>query len=615
MPYHDRDRPSHSRPYNSHSHSHHHDEFNSKSFYKGSSPYSEKKYQDKRYYHEIAPPASNSHAYLPYKLAPEIWKNLEKDQDGQLEIIQGLDNTGRQCLLVYVSATQERSISLDARTEVSVKNLLTRYEVLSPIRLDSQKSLQKMMDKITKVRKQNLQTMGGDTRDDEQRREDVFWRCQYEWGRVLKRAVFDDLPIHQFQISTPANVPRIVVLCFNRWDADESETSKNTVLDLGVAYGEVCVQQGARVKKEENGGVRVKREEEQDGRAFLNGNARAGLSREWQGIRPRKTSTRRIKVKKNAGFRQRIEEFKYPEHTEILDDGAISGRLRELFKDDDNDEASLPVSIKEEPDTPSRDTSKPVILLLNDIPKTRALLQRHYGLDLDDMTDQGWKVESGLRGLFQSSEPPSSYGTHTRKRSQSPSPPWKRRSRSRSRERDYPSYGSPSHPSSAHRDRPRRRLTPVYLIDTKAIYERVSKTHDGFADRGNVRGMHQRLGLEGEGGRKMWNAAVDAELTIEIFNALIHGASIEEEWERLKTLPLHPKLDESVGDVASGAGASGGSVDQQHDEDSDDEEERDPNDIVDRRPGGAVGGGGAPAAAAAPSYEDYSDYGEDDDEY
>ncbi|KAK1234543.1 hypothetical protein PQX77_002252, partial [Marasmius sp. AFHP31] len=167
-------------------------------------------------------------------------------------------------------------------------------------------------------------------------------------------------------------------------------------------------------------------------------------------------------------------------------------------------------------------------------------------------------------------------------------------------------------------DRPRRRLTPIHLIDTKAIYERVSKTHDVLTDRGYVRGMHQKLGLssvEGEGGRKTWNAAVDAELTIEIFNAFIHGTSIEEEYQRLQALPSHPKTDESVGDDVFGTGAGGEAVGQQIDEDDDDEEERDPNDIVDRKLGGAAGGGGGGAPAANASYEDYSDYGEDDEEY
>ncbi|KAG7088724.1 hypothetical protein E1B28_012692 [Marasmius oreades] len=224
------------------------------------------------------------------------------------------------------------------------------------------------------------------------------------------------------------------------------------------------------------------------------------------------------------------------------------------------------------------------ILLLNDEERTKDVLNIVFGIDVGEL---GWK--RGLKELFAfGAGEPSSNGQYRRPRSRSPS-----RSHYRGRERDYASHSQPQ-----------RRPNQIYMVDIKGIYERLLKTKLRPKDESlNTRIMAMKMGLsisgggDFDGGRGGWSAGLDAEILIEIFNKMIHGTSIDEEHEVLQALPL-PKLPSRAIPSASGSNDVGAGED-------DSDEERDPNDIQQK----PLGGNGGMVE------DDFSDYGDSDEEY
>ncbi|KAL0565528.1 hypothetical protein V5O48_016496 [Marasmius crinis-equi] len=515
------------------------------------------------YYHQIAPRTPGSGLPPPFKLAEPIFRVL-RGRDGQLELIQALDSAGRPHLLIHVTPDEERRLRLSSKSEVRLRDLEERYEVLSPIRFEDQKKLFRKMEKMEKVAKQEQQSTVELLSENGR----YNGRCDYEWGRLYKRILFDRLPCTEFNIPSNSSIPfetlsktRVMSFCFTAWQIDHSAVGKNTILDLGFAFAEVCLGEG------------------------------------WKGLKPIRASTVRLKEKVNVQLRQKQRvEGAHPTQPEILEEDAVRARLRELLPrpSDDNDNDS------------------PVILLVNDETKTKTIAKR-FGFDMDEAGFQ-----SGLKGLFRFEQPTStssnrataSSTSYSRYRSRSPS----RNHHQRERERDYSYPSSSSRPRERHPPKPR-----VHILDIRALYERVSKTHDP-QDGGYVPGIARNLGLPPTpfSVEQVWNAALDAELLIDVFNVLIRGLSIDEEHDVLHTVPRRRlEAPHELYSVGTSADPGGG---EDNEDDDDDDDERDPNEIVQRVGGGGNGAGsgsgsgsnGAGVGAYAPAYDDYSDYGSDE---
>ncbi|KAL0567077.1 hypothetical protein V5O48_014918 [Marasmius crinis-equi] len=77
-------------------------------------------------------------------------------------------------------------------------------------------------------------------------------------------------------------------------------------------------------------------------------------------------------------------------------------------------------------------------------------------------------------------------------------------------------------------------LVLANAADIRALYERVSRTHDS-QDGGYVPGIARSLDLSltpfsmGDNRKQVWRTALNAELLIDISNVPIHGISIDEE--------------------------------------------------------------------------------------
>ncbi|KAL0566469.1 hypothetical protein V5O48_015543 [Marasmius crinis-equi] len=467
-------------------------------------------------------------------VAGNIYKTLSRN--GELELIQGLDASGQAHLLVQVTAIEASRLGIGTETIMSAEDLGRKYEALSSITFQTPNALQKKMEKM--ARKQQLQGNGpGEASNN------GFHRCEYERGRLYKRIVMDRLDCTKFNMpSDPKTLQalsntRVVALSLTPWGADRSAHSKNTILDVGVAFAQV--QTGS------------------DG---------------VQGLAPTPDATRRVKNKINANKKRNDakEMTPYPQdeaQTQSIDEHLVGRRIEEILS-----------SASESDGKPNQS----VILLVNDESWTKAVLKTKFGMDVD-----GWK--GGLKDLFQSITGTETRSSRSQSQSQryatpsssSASRPRRSRSRSRSspplpRERDY-HYPSSSSSSS------------FYVVDVKAVYERVSKTYD-HSDGWYIPGMASKVGLQ-LSPQMVWNAGVYAELLIEIFNRLIHGKSIDEE-DALYAQSL-PQPSSVLPISMSGTG--------EHEDDGD----RDPNEIVQRGQAGVDDSGGDPY--------DFSDYGSDDD--